>query len=69
MMTLIAQLCALCAVCAVIQMAVGEAPGQGALQMIGGLLMMHLVISGMRELAVQLMNQESLMQFFEVLVR
>ena len=46
LMTLIARLCALCAVCALMQMALGETDGQGGLRMLGGLLMLHLVLSG-----------------------
>ena len=53
-MTLSARLCALCAVCALMQMAMGETDGQGGLRMLGGLLMLHLVLSGAQELAAQL---------------
>ena len=68
-MTLIARLCALCAVCALMQAAIGETDGQGGLRMLGGLLMLHLVISGVRELAQQLAAQKELMQIFEILVK
>lgn len=68
-MTLIARLCALCAVCALMQTAIGDMDGQGGLRMLGGLLMLHLVISGVRELAEQLSAQEDLMHIFEVLVK
>lgn len=69
MMTLIARLCALCAVCALMQMAMGEADGQGSLRMLGGLLMLHLVISGARELAGELAAQRDLMRIFGILMK
>lgn len=68
-MTLIARLCALCAVCALMQTAVGETDGQGGLRMLGGLLMLHLVLSGAQDLAQQLGAQKDLMGIFEILVK
>ena len=68
-MTLIARLCALCAVCALMQTALGETDGQGGLRMLGGLLMLHLVISGAEELARQLTAQRDLMRIFEILMK
>lgn len=68
-MTLIARLCALCAVCALMQTAIGETDGQGGLRMLGGLLMLHLVLSGVRELAQELTVHRDLMQIFEILVK
>lgn len=68
-MTLIARLCALCAVCALMQMAMGETDGQGGLRMLGGLLMLHLVISGGRELAGELAAQQDLMRIFGILMK
>ena len=69
MMTLIARLCALCAVCALLQMTVGEADEQGSLRMLGGLLMLHLVIAGAHELAMELAAEKDLMRIFEILVK
>ncbi len=68
-MTLIARLCALCAVCALMQTAIGETDGQGGLRMLGGLLMLHLVLSGAHELAQELTTHRDLMQIFEILVK
>ena len=69
LMTLIARLCALCAVCALMQMALGETDGQGGLRMLGGLLMLHLVLSGAQELAAQLAAEKDLMHIFAILVK
>lgn len=69
MMTLIARLCALCAVCALIQMAMGDTEGQEGMRMLGGLLMMHLVISGAQKLAGQLAASDNLLHIFEILAR
>ena len=69
MMTLIARLCALCAVCALMQMAMGDTDGQGGLRMLGGLLMLHLVLSGAHELAAELAAQKDLMHIFGILVK
>ena len=67
-MTLIARLCALCALSALLQMAL---PGerQEGLKMIGGLMMLHLVISGMQEIARNLLAAGSLSRMFEVLAK
>ena len=51
-----ARLCALCAVCALMQMALGDSGQQAGLRMIGGLLMLHLVISGAQELGAQVIG-------------
>lgn len=69
MMTLIARLCALCALCSLMQMAMGETEGQGGMRMIGGLLMIHLVISGIQELMNQLTTGSGLMHIFRILAR
>lgn len=69
MMTLAARLCALCAVCALAQLALGDTRAAGSLRMIGGLLMLHLVISGGYELSVQLSAQQDLERIFEILVQ
>jgi len=66
-MTLIARLCALCAVCALMQMVLGESEHSAGLRMIGGLLMLHLVISGAKELGAQLMAAESLRAVYDIL--
>lgn len=69
MMTLTAQLCALCAVCALMQLALGDTRGAESLRMIGGLLMLHLVISGGQEIAGQLAAQPDLARIFEILMQ
>ena len=68
MMTLMARLCALCAVCALAQMALGDARGSEGVRMIGGLLMLHLVISGAQELYGSLLEAEGLMNMIAILV-
>jgi len=68
MMTLMARLCALCALCAAGQMALGDAKGGESVRMIGGLLMLHLVISGAQELCGRLLEAESLMQLYQILI-
>ena len=67
-MTLMARLCMLCAVCALMQMALGDSAQQAGLRMVGGLLMLHLVISGAQELVAQLMAADSLMAVYEMLI-
>lgn len=69
MMTLIARLCALCAVCALMQMLLDGSSGSGALAMIGGLLMLHLVVTGGYELAQQLASERELARIFEILLK
>ena len=68
-MTLVARLCALCAICALTQLALGDTRGAGGLRMIGGLLMLHLVISGGYELSVQLSAQRDLGGIFGILMQ
>lgn len=68
-MTLVARLCALCAVCALMQLALGDARGAGSLRLIGGLLMLHLVISGGYELTAELAAQRDLGRIFELLMQ
>ena len=67
-MTLMAKLCALCAVCAMMQMALGNAKGGESIRMIGGLLMLHLVISGAQELCGRLLAADGLMQLYQILI-
>lgn len=67
-MTLIARLCALCAVCALMQMAMPQ-KGQGSLRMIGGLLMLHLVLFGAKELCAQIAAERDLVRIFEILMK
>lgn len=69
MMTLVARLCALCAVSALMQLALGDTPGAGSLRMIGGLLMLHLVITGGHGIALQLAAQRDLSCIFEILMQ
>lgn len=59
MMTLMARLCTLCALSAVIQMALGESDVKGSVRMIGGLLMLHLTLGGIRELFAALARAAS----------
>jgi len=68
-MTLIAQLCALCAMCALMQLILGDARGADSLRLVGGLLMLHLVISGGYALSVQLAAQHDLSGIFSVLMQ
>lgn len=67
-MTLMARLCTLCAVCALMQMALGDSAQRAGLRMVGGLLMLHLVISGAQELIAQLMTADSLMAVYQTLI-
>ena len=69
MMTLVGRLCALCAVCALAQLALGDTRGTDSVRMIGGLMMLHLVISGGYELAANLSGGHSLMRIFEILMQ
>lgn len=69
MMTLMARLCALCAVCALMQMALGDTRRSEGLGMIGGLLMLYMVISGVQELGVQLLEADSLTDAYAILIR
>ena len=69
MMTIVARLCALCAVCALMQLALGDTRGADGLRMIGGLLMVHLVISGGYALSVQLADTKSLERIFTILMQ
>ena len=68
-MTIVAQLCALCAMCALGQLALGDARAAGSLRMIGGLLMVHLVISGGYSLSVNLSGAQSLGDIFAILMQ
>ena len=68
MMTLMARLCALCAVCALMQMAIGDAQRGEGIAMIGGMLMLHLVISGIKELCEQILSSDSLMGIYTILI-
>ena len=68
MMTLMARLCALCALCAMMQMALGDTRGSEGLRMIGGLLMMHLVISGAQDLCITQIEADGLMHMIEILI-
>ena len=69
MMTLMAQLCALCAMCALMQLALGDTRCADALGMIGGLLMLHLVISGGSGLCAELGVQRDLGRIFDLLMQ
>ena len=67
-MTLMARLCALCAVCALAQMVLGDARGGEGVRMIGGLMMLHLVISGAKELCSSLLEADGLMHIYQILI-
>lgn len=69
MMTLIARLCALCAMCALMQLLLGDTRASASLRLIGGLLMLHLVISGGYALSVQLASQRDLGRIFALLMQ
>ena len=68
MVTIIARLCALCAMCALMQTAAPR-EARESLRMIGGLLMLHLVISGARTLCEQVFSAGDLMHIFNVLMK
>ena len=68
MMTLCAQLCVLCAVCALMQMAVPQDWQGDSLRLIGGMLMLHLVVSGAHEIISRIIGQQDLMRTFEILI-
>lgn len=68
-MTLVSRLCALCAMCALIQLALGDMRGADGIRMIGGLLMLHLVISGSYSLCTALSVQRDLSGIFEILMQ
>ena len=68
MVTIIARLCGLCAMCALMQTAAPE-EAKDSLRMIGGLLMLHLVISGAQSLCGQVLSAGDLMHIFDVLMK
>ena len=69
MMTLVARLCALCAICALGQLVLGDSRGADSFRMLGGLLMLHLVISGGYELSQRLAGERNFVQIFEILIQ
>ncbi|MBR3795228.1 MAG: hypothetical protein IKK34_04275 [Clostridia bacterium] len=68
MVSIIARLCALCAMCSLMQMAAPE-EARDSLRLIGGLLMLHLVLSGANTLSGQAMDSGDLMQIFDILMK
>lgn len=62
MMTLIGRLCALCAVSALMEMALSDAKARASLRMIGGLMMLHLTLSGARDLLDSLARAQGLQE-------
>ena len=68
-MTLMARLCMLCAMCALSEMALPQEQGRSAVRMIGGMLMLHLVISGARTLGSEVLQAQNLQAVFEALIR
>ena len=69
MMTLMARLCTLCALTAMIQMALGESDAKGSVRMIGGLLMLHLTLSGAYELLISLEQAASVEAILDCLMK
>ena len=69
MMTLVARLCALCAMGALAQLILGDTRGADGVRMIGGLLMLHLVISGGYALSLELAAQHDLGGIFRILMQ
>lgn len=69
MMTLIARLCALCAMSALMQMVVPEGKSRGGLRLICGLLMLHLTLTGARELLSGALSSGDLTRIFESLLQ
>ena len=69
MMTMIGRLCALCAVCTLCEIVLPEGTGQNGLRMIGGLLMLHLVLTMAQELCIQLAHEKELKHIFEILMK
>lgn len=67
-MTLIAHLCALCAVSALMQAALPEGE-RGGIRVIGGLLMLHLVLSGAQRMAASLLAARDLAGIFGALMK
>ena len=68
-MTLVARLCALCAMGALGQLILGDTRGADGVRMIGGLLMLHLVISGGYALSLELAAQHDLGSIFRILMQ
>ena len=68
-MTLIARLCALCAMSALMQMVVPEGKSRGGLRLICGLLMLHLTLTGARELLCGALASGDLTRIFESLLQ
>ena len=68
-MTLMARLCTLCALTAIIQMALDESDAKGSLRMIGGLLMLHLTLSGAYELLISLEQAASVEAILDCLMK
>lgn len=66
-MMLIARLCALCAVCSFAQMMLPE-ERQSGFHMIAGLLMLHLVVSGMQDTVKRLLDAKDFMQMLGILI-
>lgn len=68
-MTLIARLCALCAMSALMQMVVPEGKSRGGLRLICGLLMLHLTLTGAREMLSGALSSGDLTRIFESLLQ
>lgn len=69
MMTLMARLCALCAMSALMQLVIPPSRGRSGLRMICGMLMLHLTLKGMAQLAADLTAQRSLSGILESLMK
>lgn len=64
-MTLMARLCAMCAVNALVQLALPDSKAKGSLRVIGGLLMLHVTLTGAQEVLELLTNEKELISVFE----
>ncbi len=68
MIRLIAQLCGMCAMLGLAQMIVPE-DRDGGMKAIGGMLMLHLTLSGLCELCAELAAQQNIGAMWQILIR
>lgn len=68
MIQLMAQLCGMCAMLGLAQMILPEERG-GGLQTIGGMLMLHLTLSGLQGLCAELAAQTDIGAMWAILIR
>lgn len=69
MIRLMAQLCGMCAMLGLVQMILPEGKGSGGMQTIGGMLMLHLTLSGLQKLCAQLAASPDIGTMWEILIR